>query len=93
MISRARALCAALACAFLAAAPMAHAALTGPVKTTNGMVSGVKGEEPGVTVFQGIPVGQAPVGNLRWKAPQPVKSWKGVRKADQFGLGGGSGLT
>ena len=39
----------------------------------------------GVRVFRGVPYAQAPVGALRWKAPQPVKSWQGVRKAVDFG--------
>ncbi len=77
---------AALACAILAVAPaMAHAALPQPVKTTDGLVSGVPGTMKGVTVFKGIPFGAPPVGDLRWKAPQPVTPWSGVRAADKFG--------
>jgi para-nitrobenzyl esterase len=53
------------------------------VNTANGTVSGV--QQNGVVVFKGIPYAQAPVGALRWKAPQPVMNWKGVRKCDQFG--------
>ena len=34
---------------------------------------------------KGIPFTQPPVGDLRWKEPQPPKDWTGVRKADQFG--------
>ncbi len=85
MISSANTLRAAVACAVLAAAPAAHAAITHPVKTTDGLVSGVPGELPGVTVFKGIPFGAAPVGDLRWKPPQPVTPWTGVRAADHFG--------
>jgi len=36
-------------------------------------------------VYKGIPFGQPPVGDLRWKPPQSVKAWTGVRKANQFG--------
>ncbi len=75
----------AMACAFLASAPMARAAIDKPVKTTDGLVSGAPGELKGVTVFKGIPFGAAPVGDLRWKAPQPVKPWNGVRAGDKFG--------
>jgi para-nitrobenzyl esterase len=73
MTSRAPTLCAALACAAVAAAPMAHAAINHPVKTTDGLVAGVPAKAAGVTVFKGIPFGAAPVGDLRWKAPQPIK--------------------
>ncbi len=47
-----------------------------------GKVEGVL--ENGMGVFKGIPFAAAPVGELRWKAPQPVKPWKGVLKADKF---------
>ncbi len=63
----------------------AHAALLGPVKTTDGLVSGVPGTMKGVTVFKGIPFGAPPVGSLRWKPPQPVRHWRGVKAADHFG--------
>jgi para-nitrobenzyl esterase len=39
----------------------------------------------GIANYRGIPFAQPPVGNLRWKAPLPAKSWTGVRKADTFG--------
>lgn len=51
--------------------------------TTNGVVEGIN--DSGVRVFKGIPFAQPPVGDLRWKEPQPVKDWEGVRKADKFG--------
>src|SRR5947207_15542550 len=35
--------------------------------------------------YKGIPFAQPPIGELRWKAPQPVKPWSGVRKATNFG--------
>ena len=38
----------------------------------------------GYTAFLGIPYAEAPVGENRWKAPVPKKSWEGVRKADTF---------
>src|SRR5438128_194550 len=53
------------------------------VKTTNGMLEG--NNESGIRTFKGIPFAQPPVGDLRWKEPQPVKNWEGVRKADNFG--------
>lgn len=41
--------------------------------------------DDGVAAFKGIPYAAAPVGQLRWKAPQPAPAWKGVRQADQYG--------
>ncbi len=53
------------------------------VKTSEGVLEGI--EESGIKVFKGVPFAQPPVGDLRWKAPQPVKAWTGVRKAHDFG--------
>ena len=38
----------------------------------------------GVSVFKGIPFAAPPVGDLRWKVPQPVVSWQGIRSAREF---------
>ena len=54
------------------------------VKVDGGLVQGVPSAASGVTVFRGIPYAAPPVGNLRWKRPQPVVKWKGVRMADTF---------
>ena len=59
--------------------------LSEPVRTASGLVAGVAGKLDGVVVFKGIPFGAPPVGELRWKPPQPVASWDGVRAADRFG--------
>jgi len=58
-----------------------------PVKTDAGYISGVVVGDPGkeVHIYKGIPYGAAPDGDLRWKPPQPVPPWKGVRKATEFG--------
>ncbi len=53
------------------------------IKITNGILEGTN--ESGVRVFRGVPYSQPPVGDLRWREPQPVKNWEGVRKADKFG--------
>ncbi|HEX3009669.1 MAG TPA: carboxylesterase family protein [Bacteroidales bacterium] len=53
------------------------------VKVENGVLEGVNSS--GVKVFKGVPFAAPPVGALRWKEPQPVKNWEGVRKAVAFG--------
>lgn len=53
-------------------------------KTANGIVEGTL-EQSGIRSFKGIPYAAPPVGDLRWKEPQPVKNWNGIRKADHFG--------
>lgn len=53
------------------------------INTASGKVSGV--EENGVQIFKGIPFAAPPVGDLRWKAPQPVTAWDGVKKCIAFG--------
>lgn len=63
-----------------------HAASTADhrtVKVTGGEVRGVV--RNGIASFKGIPFAAPPVGELRWKAPQPVKPWDSVREADGFG--------
>jgi carboxylesterase type B len=69
---------------FLAAALPALAAIHQPVKVTGGLVSGAPGRDPSITVFKGIPFAAPPVADLRWRAPQAVVPWQGVRKADKF---------
>src|ERR1051325_800052 len=57
-----------------------------PVLTIEGgQVQGVKAEINGVYVFRGIPYAAPPIKGLRWKAPQPVVPWQGVKVADKFG--------
>jgi para-nitrobenzyl esterase len=55
------------------------------VKIDSGLVEGVAADSAGVRAFKGIPFAAPPVGDLRWKAPQPVAPWTGVRQAVEFG--------
>ena len=41
----------------------------------------------GLTVYRGIPFAAPPVGDLRWRAPQPAAKWDGVRQAAKFAPG------
>ena len=54
------------------------------VKTENGIVRGFPGTNARITVFKGIPYAAAPVGELRWRAPQPAENWEGVRDCYEF---------
>lgn len=68
----------------LGAVALRGASPTEQVKTVNGVVEGLR-LSSGILSFRGIPFAAPPVGELRWKAPQPVKDWSGVRSALQFG--------
>jgi para-nitrobenzyl esterase len=54
------------------------------VKTANGIVEGTT-EPSGIHAYRGIPFAAPPIGDLRWKAPQPVKNWDGVKTTTAFG--------
>src|SRR5579872_156156 len=56
-----------------------------PVKVDGGLITGRPSWGWNVRAYRGIPFAAPPVGNLRWKPPQPVAPWTGVRAADHFG--------
>jgi para-nitrobenzyl esterase len=57
-----------------------------PIKTTSGLITGQAVEKmEDIQVFKGIPYAAPPVESLRWKAPQPVIPWEGVRICTQYG--------
>ena len=56
------------------------------VSTEHGMLEGAWSQaDASIGVFRGIPYAQPPVGNLRWRAPQDLAPWTGVRQATTFG--------
>jgi len=55
------------------------------VKIDSGMVEGTLNSDGSLRIFRGIPFAAPPVGELRWRPPQPVKPWSGVRMAVEFG--------
>ena len=67
--------------------PLSAAAQIAPtvIKTGSGTLEGAMTADGALRVFLGVPFAQPPVGDLRWKAPQPPSAWKDVRKATEFG--------
>lgn len=55
----------------------------GQVKTQQGILEGEVQEQ--IVVYRGVPFAAPPVGDLRWKEPQPVEEWDTVRLAKEFG--------
>jgi len=55
------------------------------VTIAQGKLAGALDETTGVHGFTGIPFAEPPVGDLRWKSPQPPRPWSGVRQTVQFG--------
>jgi para-nitrobenzyl esterase len=66
-------------------APQSVAAITDPVRVEQGQLAGAEGRGPDVRVYRGVPFAAPPVGDLRWKPPQPAASWQGIRQATQLG--------
>ncbi|RYU89209.1 carboxylesterase family protein [Mucilaginibacter terrigena] len=54
------------------------------VQTDAGKISGTTSEDKSVHIFKGIPFAAPPVGELRWKAPQPVAHWIDVKQCTEF---------
>ena len=65
---------------------MAMGAEAQPLLRTHVETGDVEGVADGpLAVFRAIPYAAPPVGDLRWKAPQPATAWDGVRVCDKFG--------
>ena len=62
-----------------------HKAEPGQVKVEGGWIQGEVTED--LTIYKGIPFAAPPVGDLRWKAPQPVLPWEGVKETVKYGPG------
>ncbi|TVV74515.1 carboxylesterase/lipase family protein [Sphingomonas solaris] len=80
----------AIAVASTTHAPPSSYDLASPVTTPvtvgidTGRIEGVVGKDR-VRLFRGIPYAAPPIGDLRWRAPQPATAWSGVRPATEFG--------
>lgn len=55
------------------------------VRIDSGVIEGADATDTGVRAFLGVPFAAPPVGGLRWREPQPVAPWDGVRDARKFG--------
>ena len=64
---------------------MAESQSTPAVEIQGGKVSGVYEDDGRIAVFKGIPYARPPIGDLRWRPPEPVQSWNGVREAVKHG--------
>ena len=64
-----------------------HAFAANPliVKTDDGKVQGAMTSTPDIRTFKGIPYAAPPVGDLRWREPQPAAKWSGVKQTTEFG--------
>jgi para-nitrobenzyl esterase len=54
------------------------------IKVEGGLISGITNTDGDIHIFKGIPFAAPPVGQLRWKAPQPAQPWTGVKMCDKF---------
>jgi para-nitrobenzyl esterase len=68
----------------LAFASSAGAEIPAEVRIDSGLLRGTTGVSPDVRLFAAIPFAAPPIGENRWKAPQPVARWDGVRDAIEF---------
>ena len=55
------------------------------VKVENGIIEGNFDTHTGIQTYFGVPFAKPPIGDLRWKAPQPLDNWEGVKKTKEFG--------
>ncbi|MEI8607163.1 carboxylesterase family protein [Pseudoalteromonas sp. B160] len=77
-----RLLCAAFFTATTATVTTVNAVPLTQVSVTQGKLEGTA--QQNLAVFKGVPFAKPPVGELRWKAPQPAEKWQGVRKAQAY---------
>src|SRR5580658_3576886 len=68
-----------------AIAAQTPSAVTDPVRVEQGLLAGTAGRSPDVRVYGGVPFAAPPVGELRWKPPQPAAPWQGIHQATQVG--------
>ena len=67
---------------FICCTPVSHEEACPVLSVEGGQIQGVSAENDGVFVFRGIPYAAPPIGELRWREPQPVVAWDGIRLCD-----------
>lgn len=65
-------------------AAMAVTASPPAIRIDGGLISGTTGSNPDIHVYKGVPYAAPPLANLRWRPPQAVVPWDGVRHTDQY---------
>ncbi len=55
------------------------------VNVENGIIEGNYDTHTGIQTFFGVPFAKPPIGDLRWKAPQPLEDWEGIKETKTFG--------
>ncbi|MCB0632596.1 MAG: carboxylesterase family protein [Lewinella sp.] len=65
--------------------PLYLSAQSAIIQTDKGKIRGTTSENGAIYIYKGIPFAGPPVGDLRWKAPQPAKAWEGIKTCDTFG--------
>jgi para-nitrobenzyl esterase len=69
----------------LLARPAGAGTLRDSVRVAGGFIAGTTTADGAVRIFKGVPFAAPPVGTLRWRAPQPVVPWTGVRDCTHWG--------
>lgn len=67
------------------AVPASPQAAKDQVTVESGILEGTSNADQSVRIFKGVPFAAPPIGDLRWKSPQRVGKWSGVRQAHKFG--------
>lgn len=65
--------------------PQMTATLSAQLNIENGTIEGLYNDADSLHLFLGIPYAKPPIGELRWKAPQPLENWEGIKFTKKFG--------
>ena len=66
---------------------LATAQITDSLYLESGLLTGMLGSDPTIRTYKGVPYAAPPVGDLRWRAPQPLSAWEGALDATTFSAG------